>query len=99
MPAASSGKPPIIQRTNYSTKHSPSRDIRQENSHELGSGISTVGNRVIPREQTLISVEQVGSEEISICLGVGDCPVERDCVVLVPDSVRGRVKDSNGSCT
>lgn len=54
---------------------------------------------MIPREQTLISVEQVGSEEISICLGVGDCPVERDCVVLVPDSVRGRVKDSNGSCT
>lgn len=54
---------------------------------------------MIPREQTLISVEQVGSEEISICLRVGDCPVERDCVVLVPDSVRGRVKDSNGSCT
>lgn len=52
---------------------------------------------MIPREQTLISVEQIGSEEISICLRVGDCPVERDCVVLVPDSVCGRVKDSNGS--
>lgn len=79
--------------------HSPRRDIRQENPHKLGSRVCTVGNRVIPREQTLISVEQVGSEEISICLRVGDCPVERDCVVLVPDSVCGRVKDSNGSCT
>lgn len=54
---------------------------------------------MIPREQTLIAVGQESPEEISICLRVGDCPIERDGVVLVPHSVCGRVEDSDGSCT
>lgn len=52
---------------------------------------------MIPRKQTLIGVGQESPEEISICLRVGDCPVERDSVVLVPDRVRSRVEDSDGS--